>query len=102
MQAITIVFDTGERIAHPDELVSAVGRMTQSSIYFHVLEARRRCPVGVDDFSAWLKGCDGEWGHYIRALESIDVTFFTLPELRRKLIDVLTTARDLGPRGGRP
>jgi len=102
MQAITIVFDTGERIAHPDELVSAVSRMTNSSIYFHVLEARRRDPVGVDDFSAWLKGCDGQWGHYIRALESIDVTFFTLSELREKLIAVLTRAKDLGPKGGRP
>ena len=102
MQAITIVFDTGRRIAHPDELVSALSHMTNSSIYFHVLEARRRQPVGVDDFSAWLTGSDGQWDHYIRAIESIDVTFFTVPELRRKLIDVLTTARDLGPKGGRP
>jgi Family of unknown function (DUF5752) len=101
MQAITIVFDTGDRIAHPDELVSALGRMTNSSIYFHVLEARRRHPVGVDDFSAWLMGFDGQWSHYIQAMESIDVTFFTLPELRRKLIDVLTTARNIGQKGGR-
>jgi hypothetical protein len=100
MQAITIVFDTGERISHPDELVSAVGRMTNSSIYFHVLEARRRHAAGLDDFSAWLIGCDGQWSHYIRAIESIDVTFFTLPELRRKLIEVLTgVTSDVGRKG---
>jgi hypothetical protein len=100
MQSITVVFDTGARITHPDELVSAVSRMTNSSIYFHVLEARRRHAAGLDDFSAWLVGGDGQWSHYIHAIESIDVTFFTLPELRRKLIEVLTTVvADPGRKG---
>jgi hypothetical protein len=100
MQSITIVFDTGKRITHPDELFSAVGGMTNSSIYFHVLEARRRNTASLDDFSAWLMGYDGQWSHYIQAIESIDVTFFTLPELRRKLIEVLATVMAvLSPKG---
>ena len=97
MQAVTIVFDTGDRIAHPDELADAIGRITNSSIYFHVLEARRRNTPRGDDFSAWLRSGEEDWSHYIRAIESIDVTFFTLPELRRKLIELLTSVRE--PRG---
>jgi len=101
MQAVTIVFDTGDRITHPDELAAAIGRITNSSIYFHVLEARRRNTPREDDFSAWLRGGEEDWSHYIRAIESIDVTFFTLPELRRKMIEVLTSARGPGGKGDR-
>ncbi len=101
MQAVTIVFDTGDRITHPDELADAIGRITNSSIYFHVLEARRRNTPREDDFSAWLRSGEEDWSHYIRAIESIDVTFFTLPELRRKLIELLTSAREPGGKGDR-
>jgi hypothetical protein len=97
MQAVTIVFDTGEEISHPEDLAAAVGRMTSSSIYFHVLEARRRHPAGSDDFTVWLRGCEGDWSHYIRAVDSIDVTFFTLPELRRRLVEVLTATKVVSP-----
>lgn len=101
MQAVTVVFDTGDRIAHPDELAAAIGRMTTSSIYFHVLEARRRNTPGGDDFSAWLRRDGDAWSHYIRAIESIDITFFTLPELRRKMIEAVASARDLDRKEGR-
>jgi hypothetical protein len=101
MQAVTIVFDTGERIPHPDEVISAVSRMTNSSIYFHVLEARRRNAPGLDDFSVWLQGCEGDWSHYIQAIRSIDVTFLTVPEIKKKLIELLGAARSPGERGER-
>ena len=91
MKAITVVFDTGERIHHPDELGSAISRMTNGSIYFHVLEARRRPPLGLDDFSAWLQDLEGDWTLYIDVIRSIDVTFCTLPELQKNLVKALTT-----------
>ncbi len=93
MQAVTVVFDTGDRIHHPDELSEAVSRMTNGSIYFHVLEARRRCPVGVDDFTGWLKGCEGNWDHYIHAVQAIDVTFHTLSEIRQRLVEAFSNKR---------
>jgi hypothetical protein len=101
MQAVTIVFDTDERIPHPDEVISAVSRMTNSSIYFHVLEARRRNAPGLDDFSVWLEGCEGDWSHYIQAIRSIDVTFFTVPEIKKKLIELLRAASRTDERGER-
>lgn len=93
MQAVTVVFDTGERIHHPDELPEAVSRMTNGSIYFHVLEARRRCPLRVDDFTGWLKGCEGNWDHYIQAVQAIDVTFHTLSEIRQELVEAFSKKR---------
>jgi hypothetical protein len=59
-----------------------------------VLEARRRPVVGLDDFSAWLLDLEGSWNHYIQAIKSIDVTFYTLTELRKELTRVLTLARN--------
>lgn len=99
MQAVTIVFDTGNQVSHPDGLASAVSAMTNSSVYFHVLEAQRRNAARVDDFTAWLQSLDGEWSHYVQATRSIDIGFLTLPELRKKLIEVLSSARNLDPRG---
>jgi len=90
MQAVTVVFDTGKRVFRPDELASAISLMTNGSIYFHVLEARRRNPVGADDFSAWIQGLDGEWERYIRAIQEIDVTFHTLAEIRSELVEAVT------------
>ena len=93
MKAITVVFDTGERIHHPGELDSAIGRMTYGSIYFHVLEARRRPPLGLDDFSAWLQNLKGDWSHYLHAIADLDVTFCTLHELQEDLVRALKLIR---------
>jgi Family of unknown function (DUF5752) len=89
-EATTVVFDTGERVGSPDRLADAVGRMTSSSVYFHILEARRRLPAGCDDLSAWLSDWGGEWKWMIDALRSIDVYFFTLIDLHCELVRVLT------------
>ncbi len=99
MQAITVVFDTGDKVNHPDEVASAISHMTNSSIYYHVLEAQRRNAPGGDDFSAWLQGCDGDWDHYIQAIRAIDITFFTLPELRKELSEILASARNPSRKG---
>ena len=102
MEAITVVFDTGERIAHPDELGAAIGRMTNGSIYFHALEARRRPPVGQDDFSSWLKGQGENWDHYLAAIGAVDFTFHSLSEIRRELVEGLARARAGRKKGRKP
>jgi hypothetical protein len=96
MEATTVVFDTGVRIAHPRELAAAIGAMTGGSVYFHFLEARRRPPFGKDDFTAWLlETDDGEMNRpYIEALAGIDFYFHTLVHLRRELAKVLSALED--------
>jgi Family of unknown function (DUF5752) len=88
-EATTVVFDTSERVASPERLADAVRRMTTSSIYFHILEARRRLPDGCDDLSAWLSEWGDDWRWMADALGSIDVYFFSLVDLRRELVRVL-------------
>jgi len=90
MQAVTVVFDTGKRVTRPDELASAISLMANGSIYFHVLEARRRNPMGVDDFSAWLQGLEGDWERYMKAIREIDVTFHTLAEVKSELVEAVS------------
>jgi len=88
MKATTIVFDTGERIHQPQELLPAIPRMSTGSIYFHFLEARRRPPVGCDDFAAWLPGFGATWQPYVEALRGLDFYFSTLSQLKGQLIEL--------------
>ena len=92
-EAVTVVFDTGMRIKAPEELPEAIGSMTNGSIYFHFLEARRREPVGNDDFSAWLAGFPGQEAWY-NTLQTVDFAFFTLTELQGELVRVLKKGGD--------
>lgn len=87
-EAITVVFDTGGRISLPEELPAAIGAMTNGSIYYHFLEARRREPVGCDDFSAWLS-CFPDQEDWCKALHDVDFAFYTLSELRTALVKLL-------------
>lgn len=88
MKATTIVFDTGERIRQPEQLLPAIRRMSNGSIYFHLLEARRRPPVGSDDFAAWLAAFGPAWHPYVEALRGLDFYFSTLSELKLQLIEL--------------
>ncbi len=87
MEAVTVVFDTGIRISHSRELAASIGAMTAGSVYFHFLEARRRPPIGQDDFTAWLieNHDGGKNGPYIEALGRIDFYFHSLHDLRKEL-----------------
>lgn len=90
MQATTVVFDTGERITNPRELASAVEKMTNGSIYFHFLEARRRSPVHHDDFSSWLGELNSGHHNAVNAIQEIDFYFSNLAEIRKELVNVLS------------
>jgi len=92
-EATTVVFDTGERIAEARALPEAVLRMSDGSLYFHFLEARRRPPRGLDDFSAWLLEEEAANAPYLRAIAGIDFYFHSLAHLRQELADRLAAAR---------
>jgi Family of unknown function (DUF5752) len=92
MEATTVIFSAGMRIAHPSELADAIRKMTNGSVYFHFLEARRRLPFGKDDFTSWLlENEDGGRNRlYIEALASIDIYFHSLADLRKELAALLS------------
>lgn len=95
MEATTVVFDTGKRLSRPEELPAAIAAMTGGSIYFHFLEARRRPPIGTDDFSAWMENLEGDWSAYRVALRAIDFPFYTLSEIKKELVRLLTDVSGL-------
>ena len=89
MESTTVVFDTGIRITNPSRLGASIRKMTNSSVYFHFLEARRRPPIGKDDFSAWLMECGEEYRPCADALSTIDYYFNSLGYLRREIARIL-------------
>jgi Family of unknown function (DUF5752) len=93
MEAMTLVFDSGERIRAIHELPDAIGRMSSGSIYYHFVEARRRPPVAIDDFSNWIGGFGKVGTRYVEALRRIDFYFYMLRELRDELVNVLGPLR---------
>jgi len=88
-RAVTVVFNTHLKIKNLDDLPNALKRMTTSSIYYHFLEARRREPKNVDDFTFWLseeKDKDKRINQVIDVIQKIDFNFLNLRELQNQLI----------------
>lgn len=98
MRAMTVVFDTGRTIEKPGDLHRAIAEMTPSSLYYHFIEARRRTPQRIDDFSAWLQGGDAQAQALAQALKTVDFYFLPLRELQAELLRVV---REHGPEGKR-
>lgn len=93
MESTTVVFNAGIRIAHPSRLGATIRKMTNSSVYYHFLEARRRPPVWKDDFTAWLLADEAAYRPYIDALASIDFYFNSLAYLRRDIARALAAVK---------
>lgn len=87
-RAVIVVFDTHRRLTHPSELVDALPRMSVGSIFYHFVDARRREPIGKDDFQAWLMGMGPEYEELREAVAAIDPYFESLVVLRDRLSEV--------------
>jgi hypothetical protein len=87
LRAATIVFDTGLDLHTPGDFISQLGNMSNSSIYYHYIEARRRTEEKTDDFSAWMKRLERAPTRLIEILHSIDFYFLNLSELKNALIN---------------
>ena len=99
VRAQTVVFDTGRRIRHPRELADVVPTLSLGSVYYHVIDARRRVPQAVDDFRAWLGRWPGGYEALRADLAALDPYFAPLGELRQQLAAVF---RGRGRDGGGP
>lgn len=94
----TVVFDTTTRLADARELAAAIPAMSVGSIYYHVIDARRREPVHSDDFRTWLARFGSPYAPLCEQLGAIDPFFSSLAELRAVLADVV--ARHFRGSGG--
>lgn len=84
----TVVFDTAARLRDPAALGKAIPAMSVGSIYYHVIDARRREPVRTDDFRAWLVQFGSEYELLCRRLAALDPYFSSLTDLRAELARV--------------
>lgn len=81
-----VVFDTGIRMEHPKQLAGFIPRMSQGSIFYHFIDARRRTERGRSDFVEWL--CSFEDKAYeglAKQINRIDPYFTSLAHLRTEI-----------------
>jgi hypothetical protein len=93
IRSIIVVFDTGIRIDNPDALAGILPQMSNSSLYYHFIDARRREPEGIDDFRAWLAGFGDQYGGLSEQIADIDPAFITIGDLRRQLTAIFDGRR---------
>lgn len=87
-RSVIVVFDTYRRLADPAELVRVLPELSIGSIFYHFIDARRREPIGVDDFRAWLLGLGREYEDLCGALAEVDPYFESLFVLRSRLAEL--------------
>ena len=85
-----VVFNTHRTVETPLGLPAAVAVMSLSSVFYHLVDARRRTPKSVDDFSTWLTDLESQkHADLCVRLAVIDPFFKTLAETREELVQVL-------------
>jgi hypothetical protein len=85
VRSTIVVFDTHKVLTHPRELVDVLPTMSVGSIFYHFIDARRREPLGEDDFQAWLAALGPEYQDLMQAVAHLDPYFESLFQLRDRL-----------------
>jgi len=78
-------------------LLAALPVMMRGTVYFHFVEARRRKPIGHDDFTVWLEELS-ETPDLIEKLHAIDIHLLTLPEIHERLLEAFGSHLMVGGR----
>ncbi len=86
--SIIVVFDTFRRLRDPTDLARVLPELSVGSIFYHFVDARRREPIWVDDFRAWLMGLGTEYKPLCDVLAEVDPYFDSLFVLRDRLVEV--------------
>jgi len=87
--ATSIVLPLGINTSTLKEFKKALNIIPDSSLYFHFCEARKiKKEKEHDDFSLWIENNFGK-KELVRKIREIDFYFFSLEEIRKKLIDIL-------------
>lgn len=82
-----VVFDTRKSMDTPQELGRALPGLSLGSIFYHLIDARRRNENELDDFRNWLFGFGEAYRPLWEAIDRIDPYFSSLTRLRHELTD---------------
>ena len=89
-RAQIVIYDTNLRITEPKEFRRVVPSFSVGTVFYHFIDARRREPIGVDDFRAWLARFGPEYDGLRARLEEVDPYFRSLTELKARLVQIFT------------
>lgn len=85
LRSQVVVLDTGLRAETLADLGARIPTLPTGAVFFHFIEARRRPPIGLDDFSAWLLDQGPECDRVIQRLAGIDYYMWSLPRIRDRI-----------------
>lgn len=95
-ESTSVVIDTGIEAANLNQLVQALGLVTNRSLYYHLFEARLRLGRQDNDISLWLRQQLGE-DELADEISRWDITIFTLEQIRARLLFLLGSKQGLSP-----
>ncbi len=90
VRSVIVVFDTSRRLTNPRDLVEILPKLSLGSVFYHFIDARRREPIAVDDFRAWLMGLGTKYAALCDLIGAVDPYFESLSVLRERLAQVVT------------
>lgn len=85
MGAVRFSIPTPHTACDLPEFLDGLGKVSISSLYLHLYEARLRPPYGVNDFSHWFEHELGRTG-LAKKVAGLDPTTHTLERLRAKIV----------------
>jgi len=88
MRAVRFSIPTRSVACDLAEFADCLRKVSISSLYLHVFEARLRPPLGVNDFSKWLDGQLGE-GALARKVANLDPYAQTMEGLRSRILKMV-------------
>ena len=89
VKSISFIFPTKHTARDRDEFVEELKKVTISSIYFHIFEARLRLGKGNNDFSFWIETSVGDKAAADR-ISKLDPYAYTLEDLRGQIIGIIS------------
>jgi hypothetical protein len=89
MRSQIVIFDTRQRAQTPEQLGDIIPSLALGSLFYHLIDARRRTTSGRDDFTEWLWGWGAPYAPCAAKIKAIDPYFNSIFELRSELEMVL-------------
>jgi hypothetical protein len=87
-QSISVISSTGILAGDIDEFVTALGRITNRSLYYHLFEARLRLGKSDNDFSIWFRESLGKQ-ELASQISRLDISVYSLNQIRARLFVIL-------------
>jgi hypothetical protein len=86
LRSATAIFDTGMELTSTQDFIECLPSLSRNSIFYHFIDARRRTPEKIDDFTFWLQMMPEPPEELLWALRHIDFYYMSLSELKETLV----------------